>query len=114
MWVLLALMLLDVVSGLVRAFVEKDLSSEEMLLGGAKKVLIWVVIAVASLVERLLPALSGILRNGVVLFYCGAEALSILENAAAADVGLPEELKAALRKLNPEKLGYGEAAKEEK
>lgn len=105
MWVLLALMGLDVLSGLVRAVDQKDLSSDVMLHGGAKKVMVWVLVGLAASVDRLALDLDCILRNVVVLFYCGAEGLSILENAAAVGLGIPDPLRSVLRQLNPDKAG---------
>jgi hypothetical protein len=47
---------------------------------------------------------SDITRNPVAVFYCAGEALSILENAVAAGLPVPEFLREALVRLNEKKF----------
>ncbi len=101
---LLIMMALDITSGFVRAFVQQKLSSKESFRGVGKKFLILVIVAVAVQADSL-AGTSGILRDAVVVFYSVSEALSIIENAVAAGLPVPEVLKKALAQLNPDKLG---------
>ncbi len=94
---LLILMVADVGCGLARAFVTKTLSSTVSWRGMTRKVVMLILVGVASAVE---PYAGGIpLSKGVALFYVAAEFLSILENAAAIGVPLPQVLIDALSKL---------------
>ena len=93
---------LDFVSGWLRAFILKELSSDESWRGIAKKVLILVVVAVAAQVDVFTGAV--FLRNMVCAFYCATEGLSIIENCAAADVLVPGFLRDALKKLGSDKF----------
>jgi len=93
---------LDIVSGWVRAFIQKELSSEESFRGTAKKVLIYVIVAVAAQADRLTG--TALVRNVVITWYCATEALSILENTVAAGLPVPEFLRDALKALNTEKF----------
>ena len=94
--------LLDFVSGWMRAFILKELSSDESWRGVAKKVLIFVIVAVAAQVDRFTGAT--FVRNAACAFYCATEGLSIIENCAAADVLVPGFLRDALKKLGSEKF----------
>lgn len=94
---LIILMCLDYATGLIKAFSNKELSSQIGFKGLAKKVLILVIVAVAVVAENMLgiPAI----REIVIMFFAVNEALSILENAGAMGLPLPEKLKQALLQI---------------
>lgn len=96
---------LDIVSGWLRAFVQKKLSSSESFRGVTRKVLTYVIVAVAAQADRFTG--TNLVRNAVIAFYCGTEALSILENTVAAGLPVPEFLKQVLEKLNKDKFPEG-------
>lgn len=106
MTALVILMALDVVTGFLRAFIQQELSSKESFRGMAKKVLIFVLLAVAVQVD-VLTGLNGTTRHLVAAFYCASEGLSILENSVAAGMPAPEFLREALKQLNEGKFGGG-------
>ena len=93
---------LDMISGWIRAFIQKELSSQESFRGTAKKVLIYVIVAVAAQADRLTG--TALVRNVVITWYCATEALSIVENSVAAGLPVPEFLKQALKALNSKKF----------
>ncbi len=97
------LITLDVVTGFLRAFVQQELSSKESFQGIAKKVFIFVMLAVAVQVD-VLTGMDGITRSAVALFYCANEGLSILENSVAAGMPAPQFLRDALKQLNSGKF----------
>lgn len=94
---LLILMILDYITGLIKAIYNKELSSEIGFKGLLKKVLILVVVAVAVITEQHLgiPAV----REIVIMFFAVNEAISILENASLMGLPIPEKLKEALLQL---------------
>jgi len=102
MTVLLTVAGLDVVSGFTRAAIQKRLSSKESWAGLAKKVMMFLFIALAAQVDVVIGAQS-VLRNGAVIFYCVSEALSVIENVAAAGMPVPDFLKDALAQLSERK-----------
>ncbi len=97
---------LDIVSGWIRALVQRELSSSESYQGIAKKVLIYAIVAVAAQADRLTG--TALVRNVVITWYCATEALSIVENSVAAGLPVPEFLKQALKALNSEKFTESE------
>lgn len=94
---LIILMCLDYITGLIKAYYNKELSSQIGFKGLTKKVLILVIVAVSVVAENMLgiPAI----REIVIMFFTVNEALSILENAGAMGLPLPEKLKQALLQL---------------
>jgi len=95
MLTLLILQTVDVLAGFIRAGYTKDLSSQELKNGIAKKVLIWLVVVVAAQVDFMLKL--DYIKQGAIFFFAGAEALSIVENAALCGVVVPEWLRELLR-----------------
>lgn len=93
---------LDFISGTLRGYIQKKLSSDISFRGIAKKALIGVVVAVGHQVDVLIGS-GATFRNALVLFYCVCEGISILENVAAAGLGVPDFLREALEKLSPQK-----------
>lgn len=98
---LIILMCLDYITGLIKAYYNKELSSQIGFKGLTKKVLILVIVAVAVVAENMLgiPAI----REIVIMFFAVNEALSILENSGAMGLPLPEKLKQALLQLRNDK-----------
>ena len=61
--------------------------------------MILVIIAVASIIDRLIPDANSAIRSAVIMFYILNEALSILENAGEIGIPLPKKLKQAIEVL---------------
>lgn len=95
--ILLIFVLLDIITGVARAIIQKEISSDESFRGGLKKLLIFVVVAVATQVDRF--AETDLVRKGAIAFYVASEALSILENVVAAGVKVPSALQKVLKAL---------------
>ena len=106
-WVLLAVMTLDYVTGLLCGFMGKSpktetggLSSKAAFEGLLKKVLILIVVGLAALVDHAIAVSAGIeiaaVTGACCLWFVASEGLSILENAAAMEVPIPKMLMKAL------------------
>lgn len=97
MLVLTALVCLDYLSGIVKGVYKGALSSRTGFYGILKKVMIYLVVGAAYMVQRIIaPELP--LRDICALFYITNEAISLLENAAEF-VPVPQKLKRALLKF---------------
>lgn len=99
---LIALVALDYVTGVICAAVNKRLSSEIGFKGLIKKAVIFALVAVAGVADKVIPATNQAIRAAVILFYIANEAISILENAAELGLPVPEKLKAVLIKTKGE------------
>ena len=96
--ILLAFVIFDYVTGVIAAAIEGKLSSNVGLKGIAKKVGIFVIVAVANLVDRALGN-AHIFRDATIFFYLANELLSIIENVGRSGVPIPEVIKKAVAVL---------------
>lgn len=95
---LLLFMFFDYITGLICATKDKCLSSAIGFNGILKKVMILIVVAVAFNLDNIINT-DGLVRSLVIFFYVSMEGISILENAARMNVGVPEELRDKLLQL---------------
>lgn len=96
---LVIFMILDQLTGVIRGYVNKDLSSDVGLKGIARKCVILIVLIVAVSLDRLLNNGSWMFRTMVAYFYIANEGISLLENCASLGAPIPEKLKNALIQL---------------
>lgn len=94
---LVALVILDYITGLLKAIYTKTLSSEIGFRGLIRKIVIFVVIATAVIVQSVVGD-SIPLREITIIFFLCNEAISLLENASEF-VPIPERLKETLIQL---------------
>lgn len=93
---LVALVVLDYLSGLLAAWHNRTLSSRVGFQGIAKKIMTLAVISLAYTVQDV----AGVpLREIAIMFFIVNEALSILENAAEIGLPIPQKLHAVLHQL---------------
>lgn len=90
--------ILDYISGIIKAYNTKQLSSSIGLKGILKKVGILCVVALSVLVDRITGE-TGAIRTLVIYYFVANEGLSILENLAVAGVPIPSQLKKALKAI---------------
>lgn len=98
-YALIAFIVLDYISGVMAAWVKKELSSEVGAKGIVKKVFILVIVAVGNLLDVYVIGDGNICRSAVIGFYIANEAISILENAANIGLPLPQKLIDVLQQL---------------
>lgn len=97
--VLLACVVTDYITGVAKAWYKKEVSSEVGFRGIVKKVFIFVLVGLATLLDKVIPAANSAIRAAVMLFYIANEGLSIIENAGELGLPLPNALKKALAAL---------------
>ena len=95
---LLIAIVLDYISGIIKAYNTKELSSTIGLKGILKKGGIICIVALSVLVDRITGS-TGAIRTLVIYYFVANEGLSILENLAIAGVPIPQSLKKALKAL---------------
>lgn len=96
---LVVFMVLDQLTGVIRGYVNKELSSDVGLKGIARKCVILIILIVAVMLDRLLNTGSWMFRTMVAYFYIANEGISLLENCASLGAPIPEKLKHALIQL---------------
>lgn len=86
---LLACNVLDIVTGFLRAYDQKNVSSKKMRHGALSKISIWCVVVVSMIVSSYLKT---DLTTYVIGYYLIMEVISIFENVSVF-VPVPEKLK---------------------
>ena len=102
--VLLFVATLDIITGCIRAYHEKQLSSSIGFWGVTRKAGMFAIISLAFVVGSLFGD-AAVLRDVVCGWYVGVESLSVLENAAKIGLPVPKKLTHALESFADEKQG---------
>ena len=89
---------LDYATGLVKAGIQHQLSSEIGFKGILKKILILMVVALAHVVDNVVGS-GETWRNIAIVFYICNEGLSILENCVDCGLPVPDKLKEILKNM---------------
>ena len=97
---LMIFMALDYVTGVMCAIIDKKLSSAVGFRGIFKKVLIFMLVGVAHIMDMHVIGTGDALRSAVICFYLSNEGVSLLENAGHLGLPIPEKLKAILAQLH--------------
>ena len=97
--ILCILMVIDIITGLAKAVKNKNLWSRKSLLGFARKILVFLIITVANLLD-LLMNMNGTVVLATVTFYILNEVLSITENSSQIGIPLPEKLMEVIEVVN--------------
>lgn len=98
---LLVFIALDYISGLIKAYCTKTLSSKIGFRGILKKVGILAIVVLSVSLDRL-GGDSGSIRTLVIYYFVANEGLSVLENSAEAGIPIPNGLKNALKVIRKE------------
>ena len=91
---------LDYVTGVMCAIADKKLSSEIGFKGICRKVIIFMLVGIAHVLDVNVIATGSVLRTAVIFFYLSNEGVSLLENAAHLGLPVPEKLKDVLEQLH--------------
>ncbi len=100
MTALIIFMVIDYITGIMCAIVDKKLSSAVGFKGICKKVLIMMLVGVAHIVDLHVVGTGEALRSAVICFYLSNEGVSVIENAGHLGLPIPEKLKEILAQLH--------------
>lgn len=89
-------------TGMIASALEGKLSSQVGFRGIIRKLLIFVLVAAAHLVDLAIGWNMHIIRDAIVFFYIANEFISIVENAGRAGVPIPAVLRKAIELLKDE------------
>ena len=108
LYALLVFVVIDYITGIMCAVVDKKLDSRIGFKGIFRKVLIFALVGVGHLLDTHIIGTGSVLRTAVIFFYLSNEGVSLVENAAYLGLPIPAKLKAVLEQL------HDRAEKEEK
>ena len=97
---LVCVVAIDYITGVIKALILKKLDSNVGFRGLLKKVFIFALVALATVIDRMIPAANQAIRAAVIAFYVANEGISILENAGEIGLPMPGALRTALKKLS--------------
>lgn len=108
-YALLTMMVIDYISGVLIAIINKKLSSEVGFKGLVKKIFMLMLVAIGHIIDAHVIGSGAAVMTAVQLFFVANEGISILENAARLGVPIPKKLKDILIQLkDSEDKGGGE------
>ena len=100
LYVLIAFVAIDYITGVMCAVIDHRLSSEVGFKGIFKKVMIFLLVGVANILDVQVIGTGCVLRTAVIFFYISNEGVSLLENAAYLGLPVPEKIKTVLEQLH--------------
>jgi toxin secretion/phage lysis holin len=100
LYALLAFVVIDYITGVMCAITDKTLSSEVGFKGICRKVLIFLLVGIANILDVQVIGTGSVLRTAVIFFYLSNEGISLLENAAYLGLPVPQKVKTVLEQLH--------------
>ena len=100
LYALVAFVVIDYITGIMCAVVDKKLSSEVGFKGIFKKVLIFALVGIGHILDTRVIGSGSVMRTAVIFFYLSNEGVSLLENAAYLGLPIPQKLKSVLEQLH--------------
>ena len=90
----------DYITGVMCAIADQKLSSEVGFRGICRKVLIFILVGIANILDVEVIGTGSVLRTAIIFFYLSNEGVSLLENAAHLGLPIPKKLKDVLAQLH--------------
>lgn len=100
LYALIAFVAIDYITGVMCAINDKTLSSEVGFNGICRKVLIFLLVGIANILDLNVIGTGSVLRTAVIFFYISNEGVSLLENASHLGLPVPQKIKAVLEQLH--------------
>lgn len=99
-YALIVFVVIDYLTGVMCAIADKSLSSEIGFKGICRKVLIFLLVGIANILDVNVIGTGSALRTAIIFFYISNEGISLLENAAHLGLPVPEKIKTVLEQLH--------------
>lgn len=100
LYALIAFVVIDYITGVMCAVADKKLSSTVGFKGICRKVLIFLLVGIANILDVQVIGSGSVLRTAVIFFYISNEGVSLVENAAHLGLPVPDKLKDVLEQLH--------------
>ena len=102
LYALIAFVIIDYVTGVMVGILQRKLSSSIGFRGIFKKVLIFIMVSIAHIIDKNVLGTGSSIRTAVIFFYVSNEGISILENAIKIGLPVPNKLREMINKLKME------------
>ena len=100
LYALLAFVVIDYITGVMCAISDRKLSSAVGFKGICRKVMIFLLVGIANVLDIQVIGTGSVLRTAVIFVYISNEGVSLLENAAHLGLPVPGQIKAVLEQLH--------------
>ena len=100
LYALLAFVVIDYITGVMCAISDRKLSSAVGFKGICRKVMIFLLVGIANVLDIQVIGTGSVLRTAVIFFYISNEGVSLLENAAHLGLPVPVQIKTVLEQLH--------------
>lgn len=100
LYALIAFVVIDYITGVMCAIINRELSSAVGFKGIFRKVLIFLLVGIANIIDVQVLGTGAVLRTAVIFFYISNEGVSLLENAGHLGLPIPEKIKTVLEQLH--------------
>lgn len=100
LYALVLFVVVDYITGVMCAISDHKLSSAVGFKGICRKILIFLLVGIANVMDQQIAGDGSVLRTAVIFFYISNEGVSLLENSAHLGLPVPEKLKAVLEQLH--------------
>lgn len=100
LYALIAFVVIDYLTGVMCAIINRELSSAVGFKGIFRKVLIFLLVGIANIIDVQVIGTGAVLRTAVIFFYISNEGVSLLENAGHLGLPIPEKIKTVLEQLH--------------
>jgi len=107
LYALIVFVVVDYLTGVMVAVLNKELSSVIGFRGIFKKIIIFAFVAISYIIDQKIIGEGGVIRTAVIFFYLSNEGISILENASVIGLPVPKKLRQVLEQLKEEKNNEG-------
>ena len=97
---LVVFVVVDYLTGVMCAIADHKLSSAVGFKGICRKVLIFLLVGIANILDVQVIGSGSVLRMAVIFFYISNEGVSLVENAAHLGLPVPDKLKDVLEQLH--------------
>lgn len=98
-YTLLVFIVIDYITGVMVAIVNHTLSSRIGYKGIFQKLVIFMLVGLANLLDTTILKNGNILKTTVTFFYIFNEGISLLENATKLGLPIPEKFKSILKEI---------------
>lgn len=108
LYALIIFVIVDYITGIMVAIINKELSSEIGARGIFKKILIFILVGIAHIIDSRLIGEGSVIRTAVIFFYLSNEGISIIENSTRIGLPVPQKLKDVFAQLHGKSKGEDE------
>ena len=100
LYALIAFVVIDYITGVMCAITDHTLSSSVGFKGICRKLLIFLMVGIANILDIYVIGTGSVLRTAAIFFYLSNEGVSLLENSAHLGLPIPGAIKEVLEQLH--------------